>query len=72
MNNVEANAALVTRQGEIYVLETALSTAIQRLLDYEREMGDWKDSVIASKITEIQTEATKAGVDFSTWDGSKA
>jgi len=72
MNNTEATAALNTKREEIIGMENTINDAIQHLLEYEHEMGDWKASVVTAKIASIKTEATAAGVDLSTWNGSVA
>ena len=72
MNNTEANGALAAKNAEISALFQPIVDAMEHLLEYEREMGNWKASIITAKIAEIKTEATAGGVDLSTWDGSAA
>ena len=72
MNNTEANGALAAKNAEISALFQPRVDAMEHLLEYEREMGNWKASIITAKIAEIKTEATAGGVDLSTWDGSAA
>ena len=72
MNNTEATVALMTKKAEIVEMDHTINDAIQHLLEYEYEMDNWKTDVVAAKIASIKTEATAAGVDLSTWNGSEA
>jgi len=72
MNNTEAKEAFITKNSELSTALQTLGNATQYLVEYEREMDNWKAEVITAKIAEIKTEATAAGVDLSTWDGSSA
>ena len=63
MNNDEAMTVLVAQKRSI-------TNAIDGLDRYRKEFGDWKAAVKTSRIAAIKTEATAAGVDLSTWNGT--
>ena len=72
MNNTEATTALTTKYEETILAVQNIQQTQAHLLEYEREMGNWKTDIITAKIAAIKSEATAVGVDLSTWDGSAA
>ena len=72
MNNKEAHIVLSSKRDEVQITVNNINQTQVHLKDYEREMGNWKTDIITAKIAAIKSEATAAGVDLSTWDGSAA
>ena len=72
MNNDEAKNALYVKMETVDNARNDVSDVFNSLRRYIEESSDWKTDVATAKMAEIKTEATAAGVDLSTWDGSSA
>ena len=65
MTNGEALRSLEAKRDVV-------NSALDGLRKYMIDSDNWKTAVATAKMTQIKSDATTAGVDLSTWDGSKA